>query len=369
MPKKINLGIFLNLGSSFTSLKKSGQDVRLINEYLKRYVKEFNVFVFSYKKEKRLLPKNCSLLENKLFLHRFIYQFILPFYHFSTIKKIDVFRVMQLTGVIPAILVKIFFGKPFVFTYGYDYMAFAKLEGQKIRPILLKVLEKLAIKFASGVIVTNKKIKSELKQKYPQARLFYIPNGVDIKRFKMKDLRLEVKDRKIKILFVGRLEKQKNLDNLIKAVFLLNKEYKIELLFIGQGKLKLQLIKLAKKLNISLKIIDRVSHDQIPEFYQRTDVFVLPSFLEGHPKTLLEAMVCGLPCLVGEYPGVEEFKNKEEILITGFKTKEIASGLENLIKDNSLRKKLGQNARKRIEKDFDIEKLLKMEAAALKDVV
>ncbi|GAI46263.1 unnamed protein product, partial [marine sediment metagenome] len=180
-------------------------------------------------------------------------------------------------------------------------------------------------------------------------KLFYIPNGVDINKFKPKKSAMkQFNNEAMNILSVARLEKQKNLDSLIKAVALLKSKDKISLLFIGSGSLRVQLIKLAKDLRVNLKIIDRVSHDRIVKYYQRADIFCLLSFLEGQPKALLEAMACGLSCLIGKYVGSEEFK--KEVLITGFKTKEIAHNLERLTKDINLRKNLTRNARKRIEK-------------------
>lgn len=371
----MKLGIFLSLGSSFTDQKKSGQDIRFIKEYLRQYSKNFKkTFVFTYIKERQVLPENCFLVENKLLIHRYIYQFLLPFLNISKITEIDVFRVMQLTGVIPAILVKFFYHKPFIVTYGYDYTAFAKLEGQIIRPFLLKILEKLAVKFASAIIITNKRIENKLKIKYPQCKLVYIPNGVDINKFKPSSFIIHPRQSagrhslSIKILFVGRLEKQKNLFNLIKAVSLLNKKYLISLLFIGQGKEKNQLIRLAKKLRIDLKIISKVPYDRIVKYYRQADIFVLPSFLEGHPKALLEAMACGLPCLVGRYPGIEEFENKKEVLTAGFSAEEMGDSLSLLIEDYHLRKILGFNSRLRIEKDFNIDNLITKELTLLQNV-
>lgn len=371
----MKLGIFLSLGSSFTDQKKSGQDKRFIDYYLKKYNKVFaETDIFSYTDEEYKLPQKCLLIANKWKINRFLYSLVLPILHFKKINKIDVFRVMQFTGVISAILTKIFLKKPFVFTYGYDYMAFAKLEGQIIRPILLKILEKLAVKFASAIIITNKRIENKLKIKYPQCKLVYIPNGVDINKFKPSSSIIHPRQSagrhslSIKILFVGRLEKQKNLFNLIKAVSLLNKKYLISLLFIGQGKEKNQLIRLAKKLRIDLKIISKVPYDRIVKYYQQADIFVLPSFLEGHPKALLEAMACGLPCLVGRYPGIEEFENKKEVLTAGFSAEEIGDSLSLLIEDHHLRKILGFNSRLRIEKDFNIDNLIAKELTLLQNV-
>jgi glycosyltransferase involved in cell wall biosynthesis len=366
----MKLAIFLPIGSSLGNLKASGQDKRFVDYYLKAYSKKFDqVYVFSYAKESYKLLGGCTLIINKWRLNRFLYAICFPFLYRNILKQVRVIRIMQLTGVIPALICKICLGKPFIFTYGYDYSAFAKLEGQIIRPILFKFLEKIAIKFSSGVIVTNKIIMSYLKNKYVKAKIVYLPNGVDIEKFKVPARSWSVSGGQlVKLLFVGRLVKQKNLENLIKAVSMLNKDYKIKLLFIGSGELKAQLINLAQQLSVDLKIIDRISHDKLPNYYKQANIFVLPSLIEGQPKVLLEAMSCGLPCLVGKYPGVEEFANNKEVFVCGASETEISLALTQLIKNDNLRANLGRHARKRVEKDFNIVELLNKEIEILKNV-
>lgn len=364
----MKLGVLLPIGSSLANLRKTGQETRFLKYYLENYSRAFDrTAVFSYERESHRLLKNAFLIPNENKEHRFIYSFLMPFVHRRIIKAIDVFRVMQLSGCLPAILIKIFFKKPFFATYGYDYSAFAMLEGRYLRAGMLKILEKICFKLATGVFVTNIKTKKKLKQKYPQARLIYLPNGVNLKKFKPKTPKLKISRKdEINILTVARLVKQKNLDNLIKAAALLKNKYKLRLVFIGEGKLRLQLIELAKKEGVKLKVIKRVMHQRLVSFYHQADIFCLPSYQEGQPKALLEAMACGLPCLIGDYEGAREFKNRLELLITGFKVKEINLNLEKLLKDFELQKKLSQNGRKRIERDFEIEKILAKEIKILK---
>lgn len=362
----MNLGIFLPIGSSFKDQRKSGQDKRFIDYYLKRYCGDFKkVYIFSYEMEKVRLPRNCILIPNKFRVHRFFYTLLLPFLHWKLIKEINIFRVMQLTGIMPAVLTKIFFKKPFIFTYGYDYATFARLQKQRLREKGLRALERIGFKYSQGAIITSKKLLSLTEERYPEAKLFYLPNGVDIKKFKPTSLKTSALVSKYQILTIARLEKQKNLDSLVKAVSLLRIKNKIFLLFIGQGKLKVELLNLAKRLDVNLKIIDRVPHDKIVEFYHKADIFCLPSYLEGQPKALLEAMACGIPCLVGRYKGVEEFKDRKEVLLSGFKTKAISLKLDFLLKDISLRRSLSVMARKRTVKDFDLNALLDKEVRLL----
>jgi len=86
-----------------------------------------------------------------------------------------------------------------------------------------------------------------------------IANGVDINKFKRLSSplappgrgrgRAKARNPRFKVLFVGRLERQKNLESLVKAVSLLSREHKIKLLFIGQGRQKSQLIITARRIS------------------------------------------------------------------------------------------------------------------------
>jgi len=375
----MQLGIFLTIGSSFQDMKKSGQDKRFVNYYLKKYNQKFkNVYIFSYHKEKYSLPENCQLIGNKYRLHRFLYTFLMPFIHWKKIKKTDVFRVMQMTGAVPAVLSKLFFRKPFIVTYGYAYVQFAKLENQKIRAFLIKLARGFILKQAHKVIVTTRQIKEQLKKKYPKSNIVYIPNGINTSHFKFSPITPSKrwsssgrnhKSQITKVFFVGRLEKQKNLKNLIKAVAKVKDEYKIKLLFIGRGSQKDKLVELAEKMGVSLRIIDNVPHNEIAEYYRSADVFCLLSLKEGHPKVLLEAMACGLPCLVSKKEWALEFRDKKEVLKTAVGVSDIVEKLKMLIRNKRLQEVLSKNARKKVVKDYNINKLLKKEIFILQKVM
>lgn len=101
--------------------------------------------------------------------------------------------------------------------------------------------------------------------------------------------------------------------------------------------------------------------ENLDDFYRLADLFVLPSLWEGCPNALLEAMSYGLPSVASRVGGVPEIiKHKEDGLIISPKnSKEIVKAVLLLKKDPILAKKLGDNARKKIQDKFSIEKNVK----------
>ncbi|MFC1626985.1 glycosyltransferase [Patescibacteria group bacterium] len=363
---KFNLGILLNLGDSFFTYKKSGRDIHWKNNYLVHYPKSFRKpLVFSYKKEKNPFPQLITLYLNKLNLPRFIYTFLLPIFHFQAFKSCQVLRVKQMLGVWPAIIAKILFKTPIVATYGYDYYHFAKKEGLKFSLPFIKLTELVGLKFADKVIVTNQAMHKKVNQIIPLSKLVLLPNGVNTKLFVPKSKPVSTT---IKVLTIGRLVYQKNLTSLIKAIAKLDRP--VELTIVGQGFLEKQLLKLAKELKVNLKHIRSLPHNQLPKLYQSADIFCLPSHHEGSPKVLLEAMACGLPCVVSDKPFSQFIINhKQNGLLVKNNPLGLYQGIKTVIQNSDLSQKMSLNAHQTILKKFNNKVIINQEIKLLKSIV
>lgn len=353
----MNLGLFLSTGESFKDLEDKGQLKRLVNYNIKKYSQAFDkVYIFSYLNEKEYsLPKNCILVPNKKNLNRFLYSIILPFLNVKQISNCNVLRGMQITGAIPAAIAKIFFKKNYIFNYGYDYAKVAKIEKKNIQSLLYRLLEFPIITLASQVIVTSKEVKNHLSKKYDPKKLAMIPNGVDTNLFRKLQ---KPNNQKLTVLFVGRLEAQKNLSNLIYALKDLT-SYRV--ILVGDGSQKIKLLKLAKKQKIELEVKNAIDYEKLPKEFAKADIFVLPSLIEGNPKILLEAMSCQMAVLGSNVEGIREIISDEKNgLLCATNTKSIEKELKKL-QNAHLRKELGANARKFILQNYEINKLLAKE--------
>lgn len=354
----MTLGIFLSMGDSFQDMEKSGRASQFRQFYLKAFSKSFErIYIFSYANEAvKNLPKNVQVIPNKYNLHRFLYGLAMPFINYRQITKTDVFRVYHLQGTLPAIVTKLFFGKPFIFNWAYDYKKFARIEKKYLQLILIFVQEPLAKIYSSKIFVANNPDPKDPK-------VVYLPNGVDINFYKPQaDFTGGFKNKKPQILSVGRLEKQKNYENLIRAIAGIN----ASLILVGQGSLRGKLIGLAGEQNVDLKIIDRVENTRMPYIYNSADIFVLPSIIEGSPKALLEAMSCQLPVIGTRVEGIKNLlqTNENGLLVNPTKG-DITQAISRLLNDPKLREKLAKKAREFIVAEHNLSLLIKSEVSAI----
>ena len=147
-----------------------------------------------------------------------------------------------------------------------------------------------------------------------------IPNGFDSDRFKVirkDDARKELGllPNKNIVLHVGNLVEVKNQKNLILSFNELVKRRNDVLLYIvGGGPLEKELKRLLKKLNLGDKVflVGPKPHGEIPLWMNAADVFVLPSYSEGNPTVMFEALGCGLPFIGTKVGGIPEIISSEE---------------------------------------------------------
>jgi len=106
------------------------------------------------------------------------------------------------------------------------------------------------------------------------------------------------------------------------------------------------------------------------ETLKKSDVFALISDWEGFPYTIIEAMSCGLPIIASDVGGIREALNNEcGILVKRGDQQEIKHALERLLRNPSLIKEMGRNAKERLEKEFSLDKMLRETEKVYKSVI
>jgi glycosyltransferase involved in cell wall biosynthesis len=165
------------------------------------------------------------------------------------------------------------------------------------------------------------------------------------------------------ILFVGRLEEQKNLHTLILAAAQIPG---IRLTFAGEGKLAPQLMQLAAAHSVQLNLLGRVNNTDLPALMAEHTLFVLPSLYEGHPKSLLEAMAAGMPVIGTAVPGItDSIEHGTTGLLCPPTPEGLREAIERLLENKEMRDKLGHSARLSAQDFLSLPRVASRELAAL----
>jgi glycosyltransferase involved in cell wall biosynthesis len=190
------------------------------------------------------------------------------------------------------------------------------------KPIVLKRVLRRAV----YVVVFNEAQKDVISKKYNIAaeKIKVIPNGVSEDYFDNRKKQLHKKPR---LLFLGRLDVQKNPEQLLRALKGISSKFKTT--FVGSGELEPKLKELTSTLKLkNIEFYGRAEKNETIELYQESDIFVMTSVTEGMPLALLEAMAMGLPVVANDVVGirglVEENKNAYLVPLNDIEATQIA---------------------------------------------
>lgn len=281
-------------------------------------------------------------------------------------EKVDVILVGQVLPVgTAAFLVKKIFGIPyFVSCHGMDILIPQKSPRKK--KLLKKNLEQ-----ADGIIANSQFTKNELIKigilenkisiiyPCPVKAMITVPSKVEKVRKKYS-----LENKKV-ILTVGRLVERKGHDKVIEAMAkILERVPNAMYVIVGNGPEKEKLQVLSYKLRVKDKVIfaGEISDNELVAFYELCDVFIMVprqigGDVEGFGTVFLEANQFGKPVVASKSGGVAEavVDGITGLLVDGENTDQIAEAAVKLLFDNSLAKKLGEQGRKRVEKEFQWE--------------
>lgn len=210
-------------------------------------------------------------------------------------------------------------------------------------PLILKL-----IKCSDMITTVSNSVKNELEKYYSIDEVLITENGVDAKKF------MPYPKNENYILYVGRLSYGKGLFDLLETAKQINNP-EIKFYLAGKGELENKLKKRIKDENINnIKLLGSLKHEELIKIYQNALIFFFPSYYEGFPTVVLEAMACGLPVIVSD---IESHKNFIEDKKNGFlakkgSPKDATQKIEILLNNAKLRDKLGKNARRVVEENF-----------------
>lgn len=213
--------------------------------------------------------------------------------------------------------------------------------------ITRKTLIKFVLTNSTLVLAMTKHMEKEARS-YGKIETAVLPDGVDYEYFKNYPKQKRVRN---SVLYVGRLIETKGVKDLIKALSEVIKSIPGAKLFIaGYGNQEEELKKLTIALNLTKNIIflGKVEKSDVAKYMKSSEIFVLPSYSEGFPLVLAEALACGLPVITTKVKGLPEIiKDKiNGYLIEPGDYKDLAEKIIFLFKNDPERTKI---SRKNIE--------------------
>jgi len=259
---------------------------------------------------------------------------------------------------------------------------------EKWKKDILIGIEKIMSNLFTDLIFTVSKEdeKTAINKKIiAKNKIFYICNGVDINKFNVNNISTDLLekrkelciDSKAKIICsIGRIVRAKGIIDLIYAFKdILSELPETILLIIGDNKAnerdlktKDEVVSLVDEYDLKEKVIFAGYRNDIRDLLAIVDVFVLPSYREGMPMSIIEAMAMGKAVVATNIRGCREevINNETGLLVPVGKPRKLANALLKILKDEKLASKMGQNGRVRVEAEFNEEIVLKKQINKIK---
>jgi len=204
------------------------------------------------------------------------------------------------------------------------------------------------------VICLSNNWRDEIKKIAPHANIVVVPNSVKLPLLSNRVYNSE----NISILFLGLIGERKGLFDLIKVFMRLLTDGNNIVLNIGGNGDTTKLLTAIFDLGINkhANYLGWVSEEERDRLFRETDIFVLPSYAEGMPMSILEAMSYGVPVISTIVGGIPELIEDGEtgLLVNPGDIDMLYEKMNDLIHNDEYRKKLGENGRLKIEKNHNI---------------
>lgn len=366
-----NLAFFMDLGGSLARWERAGileREVQLYNKLAETFD---HIYFITYgdaqeQTYQKYLRPNISVLSRITApdhpLLNVLYELILPFRYWHILSSCRYYKTNQNLGSLGATVAKLFHPRSkLIVRSGYIGSLNAKLSQAPLHiRAYLSAAEFFSYLLCDAALVPSRHNRDILVRKYPfvEKKISVHNNAIDTGLF--RKLPLDNKERAYDIIYVARLDKDKNQRLLLEAV----KDLNLKVLLVGQGEEESYLKQLATPITERVEFLPKVDNSRLPEYLNRSHLFVFPSLHEGNPKALLEAMACELPIIALDVIGVKNLiENGRTGILLPANTlpKSLAETIRKLLGDTDRQARLGTAARQFVIDHFSFETILQKE--------
>ena len=250
---------------------------------------------------------------------------------------------------LPFIWLSKLFGKKLVIQqHGGNIKQFYYSEcNEKRQNFIKKILQK-----ADTFIVVAPYLKDIFKDIVEEKKIIVLPNAIKVPKEVSPDYTGQ------NLLFLGRLCKEKGIDELLDAVRELKEEFAGLQLYLGGVWVDSQLEEKAKLYEEFVHHLGWIDFREKEAYLRKCNVFVLPTYFEGLPMSLLEGMAYGCACIATEVGGIPQVmtNRKDGVMIPAKDVRALKEAVREILSDVELQKNLGSNARKTVQENYEIGK-------------
>lgn len=253
---------------------------------------------------------------------------------------------------------KVFHRKTLLHIHGAQFDTFFQNSPSWIKSVIRRV-----ITLSDKVIVLSDKWKQFFMGFIPESKLLVLNNFVNLSKFTparlTRNLNTLHSEETLKILFLGGVSsKRKGIHVILNAVPLVLKEYHntVFILTVIGNLDTIQQICTQQNLHSNVVLLHNITEEEKIEKFLTSDIFLLPSYAEGLPISILEAMASGLPIITTPVGGIPEVIEDgiNGFLITPGDHRALAEKLLLLLSNKQMRQEMGSNNRKKIKERYDI---------------
>lgn len=358
-----HLCLFFSYGMSLKEWAELGLFDREVSYYRRLAQQGVGVTFFTYGDSEdlgygrqlpgiRIVPAYAGCRRPKTRIGGLLDSLVLPLRFRKVLAGFDLFKTNQMWGAWVPVLSSLLNTIPVIVRCGYEFYSFC-LKDPRWWTGLVFLLSRLSYSRAAKIILTSEQSRSFVRRKFhqPDDKIAVLPNFIDTSVFAPADRTGIVTDR---VVSVGRLTEQKNLFSLIAAC----KKAGVGLDIVGQGELQERLEQHSGIEQADVRFLGSFPNSELPGILNRYSIYLLPSLYEGCPKTLLEAMSCGLAVIGTRVDGITEIiADGRNGLLCGTGPDDIAAAIQRLVQDPGLVRELGGNGRRYIEDNCSIDAL------------